>query len=278
MASSTPNKTVRSNLTIRLITAGVVSPLILLDLYYGPPWSWYLLVLFATVVGGFELFQMTHAGDRAAQAVGTALTVLVSFALWRSAHQPGWLLAVILLLPIAAIVLALLRLGEIRTAAARMAATVLGPLWIGALTTTALMRRDLGPSGADYVVLALMLAWFADTGGYFAGRFFGKHKLYEAVSPKKTWEGLAGALLGALVGTLCAHFGYLPSLPLGDAIGLAIVVGALGQAGDLGESLLKRSVGVKDSGEIVPGHGGILDRLDALFVTSALVYLYTRMR
>jgi phosphatidate cytidylyltransferase len=157
-----------------------------------------------------------------------------------------------------------------------MAATVLGPLWIGALTCTAMMRRDLGPSGVGYVVLTLMLAWFADTGGYFAGRFFGKHKLYEAVSPKKTWEGLAGALFGALVGALSAHFGFLRSLPLGDAIGLAIVVGALGQAGDLGESLLKRSMGVKDSGEIVPGHGGILDRLDALFITSALVYLYTR--
>jgi phosphatidate cytidylyltransferase len=77
---------------------------------------------------------------------------------------------------------------------------------------------------------------------------------------------------------LLAHYWYLPVIPLGDAIPLALASGLLGQLGDLGESLIKRGAGVKDSGEIVPGHGGMLDRLDALFVTSALVYLYTRWR
>ena len=91
-------------------------------------------------------------------------------------------------------------------------------------------------------------------------------------------EGFFGAIGGALSGALIAHFGYLPSIPLGDALTLGLVAGTLGQLGDLGESLLKRSTGVKDSGEIVPGHGGMLDRLDALFVTSAVVYLYTRWR
>jgi phosphatidate cytidylyltransferase len=123
--------------------------------------------------------------------------------------------------------------------------------------------------------MTLMFAWLADTGGYFTGRFFGRHKLYEAVSPKKTTEGLVGALLAAVLGALLAHFWYLPVIPLVDAVVLALVAGLFGQLGDLGESLLKRSTGVKDSGEIVPGHGGMLDRLDALFVTSALVYLYT---
>jgi phosphatidate cytidylyltransferase len=265
----------RSNLAIRLLTAAVVSPLILIDLYYWPAWAFYALVLFGTVVGGWEFFHMTHARDRVAQAVGTALTLLVSLGIWFGARDPRYVLAVMLLLPIAAIALSLVRLGDIRTAAARMSATVFGPLWIGLLTCVALLRRDLGPG---YVVLTLMYAWFADTGGYFAGRFFGKHKLYEAVSPKKTWEGLGGAIFGAVVGALLAHFWYLPAIGLGEALGLAVLVGALGQAGDLGESLLKRAVGVKDSGEIVPGHGGILDRLDALFVTSALVYLYIQFR
>jgi phosphatidate cytidylyltransferase len=120
-----------------------------------------------------------------------------------------------------------------------------------------------------------MLAWFGDTGGYFAGRFLGKHKLYPAVSPKKTVEGSLGGLAGSVVGALWASFGYLPSLPVAHAVPLAIVAGALGQAGDLGESLIKRSTGVKDSGQIVPGHGGILDRVDALIVTSSVVFLYT---
>jgi phosphatidate cytidylyltransferase len=95
------------------------------------------------------------------------------------------------------------------------------------------------------------------------------------VSPKKTVEGAIGGLGGSILGALCAHFWYLPSIPLVHAVALAIVAGALGQAGDLSESLIKRSTGVKDSGQIVPGHGGILDRVDALLVTSAVVFLYT---
>ena len=139
----------------------------------------------------------------------------------------------------------------------------------------AVIRRDIPGDGPSYVVLAIMFAWFSDTGGYFAGRFLGKHKLYEAVSPKKTIEGSIGGLAGAAVGALLGHFWFLPSLPLVDGIVLAIVAGALGQAGDLGESVLKRSTGVKDSGAIVPGHGGILDRVDALLFTSTATFLYT---
>ena len=138
------------------------------------------------------------------------------------------------------------------------------------------MRRDARRRTAPaFVVLTLMFAWFGDTGGYFAGRFLGKHKLYEAVCPKKTVEGAIGGLAGSVVGALLAHFWFLPSPPArSTAIVLALVAGALGQAGDLGESLLKRSIGVKDSGGIVPGHGGILDRVDALLVTSTVTYLY----
>jgi phosphatidate cytidylyltransferase len=262
------------NLTIRLATAAIASPLILLDLYLCPAWAFYALVVLATVVGGFELFRMTHPGDRVAQVAGVFLTYMVSLALWRGANDATVLLAVIVLCPFAAIVLALARLGDIRTAGARMAATVFGPLWIGTLTGAALLRRDFGPG---FVVLALTYAWFADTGGYFVGRAFGKHKLYAAVSPKKTWEGLAGAIGGAIAGALLAHYFYLPAIPLRDALALAVLCGLAGQAGDLGESLLKRSADVKDSGAVVPGHGGILDRIDALFVTSACVYLYARL-
>ena len=122
--------------------------------------------------------------------------------------------------------------------------------------------------------MAFMFAWFADTGGYFGGRFFGKHKLYEAVSPKKTVEGAIGGLVGAVIGALMASLGYLRVLPLSHTIPLALFAGALGEAGDLGESLIKRSMGVKDSGAIVPGHGGILDRADALIFTSVAVYAY----
>jgi phosphatidate cytidylyltransferase len=163
-----------------------------------------------------------------------------------------------------------------KTAALRATSMGMGPLYIGVpLTLLAMLRRDLGEGGPGFVIVTIMFAWFADTGGYFAGRFLGKHKLYEAVSPKKTVEGALGGLAGSVFGAVLAHFWFLPSLSLVHGVPLAIVAGALGQAGDLGESLLKRSTGVKDSGAIVPGHGGILDRVDALLVTSAVTYLYT---
>jgi phosphatidate cytidylyltransferase len=108
-----------------------------------------------------------------------------------------------------------------------------------------------------------MFAWFGDTGAYFAGRFLGKHKLYEAVSPKKTVEGAIGGLAAASSGRCSRTSGSCPSSRSPTPSRWRSSAGVLGQAGDLGESLLKRSTGVKDSGAIVPGHGGILDRVDA---------------
>jgi phosphatidate cytidylyltransferase len=267
----------KSNLATRFMTAGVGGPLILALLYLGPPWGWFVFLTAASVVGGIELFGMTHPGDRPAQAAGVALTAAVLGVLWRWGADARALLALIFLLPLAAMLLTLARLGDMKTAALRTFAATFGPLYLGGgLGALALLRRDGGADGPSFVVLALMLSWLSDTGAYFAGRFLGKHKLYEAVSPKKTVEGALGGLLFAAIGSLLATFLYLRSLPLVDGLVLAIVAGGLGQAGDLGESLIKRSFGVKDSGGIVPGHGGILDRVDALLVTATFTYLYVR--
>jgi phosphatidate cytidylyltransferase len=268
----------RSNLATRLLTTAIVAPLILLLMYVGPVWGFSLFIFVATGVGAREFFLMTHPEDALARAVGIVLTLGVSAVLFLLRADTRALVTVIAGLPLASILLALLRLGDVRTAAARMAATTFGPLWVSLLTLIALLREEQGAEGPGYVLMTLMFAWLADTGGYFAGRFLGRRKLYEAVSPKKTVEGFLGAIFAALCGALMAHFWYLPSIPLADALVLALVAGTLGQLGDLGESLLKRSTGVKDSGEIVPGHGGMLDRIDALFVTSTVVYLYTRWR
>jgi phosphatidate cytidylyltransferase len=275
-APATEGKKANANLAVRIATAAVGAPLIIALLYKGAPWGFYLLVLPATLIGAWELFNMTHPGDRLSQVMGVGMSAAASLATYVADGDTRVLVTMIVAVPLAGPLLTLVRLGDMKTAALRASAMGFGPLYIGVpLTLLAVMRRDLGGDGPAYVVLTIMFAWFGDTGGYFAGRFLGKHKLYEAVSPKKTVEGSIGGLAGSVFGAVLAHFWFLPSLSLPHGIILALVAGALGQAGDLGESALKRSTGVKDSGAIVPGHGGILDRVDALLVTSAVTFLYS---
>ncbi|APR81537.1 Phosphatidate cytidylyltransferase [Minicystis rosea] len=269
----------QSNLVSRLITGFIGAPLICALLYLGPAWGWLVFVSVAAAVGAIELFGMTHPGDRVSQIIGAALTLAVIGTLWFFGTDAKVLVTLLIALPIVGMMLVLWRLGDIQTAAVRVMANTFGPLYVGGgLGTVVLLRRDANIGspydGASFVVLALTIAWLSDTGAYFAGRFLGKRKLYEAVSPKKTVAGAIGGLAGSLVGAVFIQVVFLHSIPLAHAAILALVAGALGQAGDLGESLIKRSFGVKDSGGIVPGHGGILDRVDALLVTSTMTYLY----
>jgi phosphatidate cytidylyltransferase len=265
----------RSNLAVRALTGLIGAPAIVALLFLGPERGWLVFVALATLVAANELFSMTHPEDGVARTAAVALTLSFELTLYFFSSNPRALVTLVLLTPLAALILALIRLGNIQSSALRFAATVFGPLYLGGgMGALALMRRDAGTDGPSYVLLSLVLAWAADTGAYFAGRFFGKHKLYEAVSPKKTVEGAIGGLVANVLGAALLQKTLLPSLPLAHALGLAVVAGGLGQAGDLGESLLKRSVGVKDSGGIIPGHGGLLDRVDALLVTGTLTYLY----
>jgi phosphatidate cytidylyltransferase len=243
-------------------------------MYRGPAWSFFALVLVAAALAGREFFRMTHPGDLPSQVAGVSTTLLTATAVYNFPAEPRVLLSVLLAVPLIGMLLPLWRLGDMATAGLRMTAGAAGPLYLGAtLATLALLRRDFA-SGPSWVLLTLMFAWLADTGGYFFGRFLGKTPLYPAVSPKKTRAGFVGALVGASVGTLIAHFTFLPELELGLGLVLAVIAGALGQLGDLAESLLKRSTGIKDSGSLVPGHGGMLDRLDAVLVVGPLVYLF----
>jgi phosphatidate cytidylyltransferase len=264
-----------SNLKVRLLTAAVVLPPLLWLLFRGPAWAFFLLVSAAAGIAADELFRMTHPADALSRAIGVLTTLAVSASLYCWGSDPRALLTLLLVVPVVGLMLPLWRLGDIQSAAFRSFAGVAGPLYIGGLLTAlALIRRDAGSVGPQYVFLCLTFAWLADTGGYFFGRFLGKRKLYEAISPKKTRAGFVGALLGAELGALLAHFVYLPNIPLTHALPLGLVAGALGQFGDLVESLLKRSTGIKDSGSIVPGHGGMLDRIDALIIVAPVVYLY----
>jgi len=130
------------------------------------------------------------------------------------------------------------------------------------------------PQGRRWIFLTMMAIMANDTLAYFAGSMWGRHPLYPAISAKKTWEGLAGGLAGSLIGVLLAKYAFLPVLPFGGALLLAVLLGVDGPLGDLFESMLKRSCGVKDSGRGIPGHGGLLDRLDSLLFAFPAVYSF----
>lgn len=246
-------------------------------LFFGPAWGWAALIIASAGVSGRELLSMTHPKDAVARNVGALLVMLMAAVLYVGSKDPKVLLTGVLLVPILAALVPLWRLGDIPSAALRTLAGMAAPFYAGGLLVSlALLRRDLGDAGPGFVFFALTIAWMGDTGGYTFGRLFGKTKLYEAVSPKKTREGFLGSLVFATGATVLASITYLREVPVLHAVLLGVVGGALGQAGDLVESLVKRSTGVKDSGSILPGHGGMLDRIDALIVVSPLVYVYTQ--
>jgi phosphatidate cytidylyltransferase len=133
--------------------------------------------------------------------------------------------------------------------------------------------------GAGWVALAIAVTFGNDSGAYFTGRAFGRHKLAPAISPGKTVEGALGGLVASLVVTLIARSLFLPELSLRDCVMIGVPAAIVGPVGDLVESLLKRAAGAKDSGRLLPGHGGILDRIDALLFVGAYVFLYaTQLR
>jgi phosphatidate cytidylyltransferase len=150
---------------------------------------------------------------------------------------------------------------------------VLGVGWIAGCFAFMPMLRRLD-HGLAWVFLLLALAWLADTGAYFAGRAFGKHKLYEAISPKKTWEGYVGGMICTTLGVFVTRWVALHELSVVDALVIGPVLGTAGVIGDLSESMLKRAFDVKDSGWIMPGHGGLLDRVDSVLFIAPLLYGY----
>jgi phosphatidate cytidylyltransferase len=117
----------------------------------------------------------------------------------------------------------------------------------------------------------------ADTGAYYTGRALGKHKLAPAISPGKTWEGVVGGVLVALAMAALAHIWFFRELPIKWALPLALVMTVVGILGDLTESALKRSAGAKDAAKLLPGHGGVLDRLDSLLFNAPLIYYFGRL-
>jgi phosphatidate cytidylyltransferase len=157
-----------------------------------------------------------------------------------------------------------------------ISSTILGVYYLGWLGSYLILIRQIPEKGAYYTFFLFLVTWIYDAGAYLSGTLFGKHRfLFPEISPRKTWEGFVGGLITALLAAMLAKY-YLPSLGISylhcGFLSLLMVIG--GQVGDLAESSLKRNAGVKDSGNLIPGHGGILDRIDGLLFTAPILYYY----
>ncbi|HVO19793.1 MAG TPA: phosphatidate cytidylyltransferase [Anaeromyxobacter sp.] len=264
----------RRNLALRVASAVVLLPLALWITWMGGlPFA--LLAAAAAAVAAAELVMMfgtAGVGEVVAVAVAGALPLSAALGpgpgLFPAYTAPGLALALVLLL--AAF---LFRRAPIESIPPRAATAALSWLYCGLLVSTAVGLRRIGLA---WILLAFVVTWGNDTLAYFAGHALGRHRMMERISPRKTWEGFAGGAVGSVAGALMCRY-FLPELRAVTAGGMALLgagAAVLGPLGDLCESLLKRAAGVKDSGRIIPGHGGLLDRIDALLFVAPWVYLW----
>jgi phosphatidate cytidylyltransferase len=228
-------------------------------------------ILTVAAIGLHEYGGMAFAEDRAARS-GLMLFGLLVAASVIAGMRP-WTGAALSIAVIGGLVLTLLRRGDLPAAVGRLGLLLLGVLYVGFfIPHVALLRQQ--PDGWRWVLFTVYSAMGSDSGAYFAGRAYGRRKLMPAVSPSKTVEGAVGGLVGAaIIGTIC-WLVFFRQLPLGETLGVAVAIGLLAELGDLCESALKRAFGAKDSGWIIPGHGGILDRLDSLLFPFVFSYYY----
>jgi phosphatidate cytidylyltransferase len=254
-----------------MITVLPLVPVVLAALFLVSPWPMFAITVLVAGLAGSEIGRMLQVPKGLAQAVAVATVFLLIVTGLPTRETPP---------PFAVVILFLAGIAAAWFAAAKGSK---GPLlgliasgWVAGPLACLLLLHGPGPSGevwhfATPVLLAILPLWAGDIAAIFVGRAFGKHPLAPKVSPKKTWEGAIANLLACLATAvplgLWIGFDWLPSLLCGLSAGI------LGQAGDLFESFVKRQAGLKDSGTILPGHGGIMDRIDSTLFTAPAVAL-----
>lgn len=270
-ATPTPGTKPPSNLVLRLATAAVWVPLILYLLYWAPAWGFPLAAAVVCGFGARELFAMVAPQHGVLRLWGLAASVC-AVGLIAASPPTHFIVLGFVAIVCGGMLATLVAPLPLEGAAARMGWAVAGPLYVGGLFGAIALVFLRG--GGSWTLLAMLCGFISDTAGYFAGTRWGRRPLLPTVSPNKTVEGSLAGLAAGMASGIVAHFWFLPSLALPSAVLLSLAATAMGQAGDLCESIVKRSTGVKESGGLLPGHGGILDRADAMLFSAATIYAY----
>jgi len=257
----------------RWITGIIAIPILIALIGPAPGWLFYSLLFLTSLAGLIEFYRMTAPElSRLIRWPGYILLLFLFIAM--SLRQILLVIPVVVLLAFVPLTITMLSwLSQTKQCTYDIGLAVLGPVYVG-LPLAMLIFIDLFPRGNVWIFFLLAVIFANDTGAFYFGRTFGKHKLYPAISPGKTWEGAIGGLLTSMAVALL--FLSLISFKRID-LGIMILVASLSiaaQIGDLAESMLKRSHGIKDSGRILPGHGGILDRIDGLLFAIPVLFVY----
>jgi len=250
----------------RVLTAAVLIPIIVYIVLWSNYWIFAAVLALAACLSYFEYDTIAaHYGFGAPGPLGYGAGLLFLF--WT---REAWLLVVVA----AVLAMTLALRHELTKALPRTALFLLGVIYVFGGWKSALPLRDANP---HWLMYALLVNWAGDIGAYYVGRNFGRRRLAPEISPKKTWEGAAGSLVASILIAGYYLLRFVPDVSWPVVFGLTVAANAAGQLGDLAESAMKRGAGVKDSGSILPGHGGFLDRVDSTLFALPVIYAYLRL-
>lgn len=258
----------------RIYTILVVAPLLYAAIRYLPPLAFSGIVVLAGGLALFEFYRLCFGDRTHSWLIGIGLTGFAALIL--GTHRSDIIVPTLLATLVCIISVPLLSRSPLEQSLRDGAMTLFGVLYLGLTLGTLSMTRLL-PLGEWLIFFLLLVTWASDTGAYLVGTLYGRHRLAPTISPKKTVEGLVGGLITAIIAGYAARWWFLPELSGLDCLILVTLLTIAGLWGDLTESAMKRSVGMKDSGRILPGHGGMLDRLDSLLFTAPVFYYYVTM-
>lgn len=282
MVSTKSAATRQQELIKRILTAAVAIPILLFTIWSSIPYFFVALAVVAVFIALNELYNLaSKVGCTAHNVLGylAGFAVLACFVF----NRLELVVAVMAALVIFSLAMQLTKADEMPAALVSVAATLLGVVYVALLAGFLVGVRMIEDTGQTTKLASKLLTTFfalvifSDTGAYFVGRALGRNKLAPRISPGKTVEGFIGGLVAAVVTGAACKYIFFPELNLIHALILGALVGLVGPVGDLSESLLKRGSDVKDSGTIMPGHGGMLDRVDSVLFCAPLLYFYWRL-